>query len=382
MKRIDFTSKSFERLLLENPKYLGVEFAYQQDARLRAIVRKDNITLGVRTCINNRRSYKKVSTYRDISIAAFKRAASLHIASLLQEPTDFHDITLNEAFTLLWIPFADKHLKCKVTPEGRWKNHIKDSIIGSMKLSKIRSFHIEQQLEVVAEKGLKPATVNKIHMLISKVFSLAVYQQFCPINPCKGIKQRKENNIVKTVFTEQQCSIFIKLATQDSSYFQSRALLLSLYTGMRIGEVVSLKYENIASSYKYLDLLETKNGKSFRVFLNEPAKKLIQELESISTSQFLFPSSRNTNTSIAYPRSTFVRIIQKMEGLDEQGIYTIHILRRTFTTLLQKNIKDIYAVSQALNHSNVTVTQRYASIYEEDMSLNLSTLNTIFGANL
>jgi len=377
-KKVEFTSKYFDQLLQENPKYLGVELVSKQDSKLRAIVRKGKITLGVRTCVNNRRSYKKLATYGEISIAGFKRKASLYIASLLDEPTNFNDITLNETFEQLFIPYAQKNLKDRKTPTSRWENHIRNFKIGAMKLSKVRSSHIEQQLEVVAEKGLKPATVNKIHMLISKVFTLAIKQQIISSNPCKGVKQRQENNTVKTVFTEQQCAIFIKLATQDSSYFQSRALLLSLYTGMRIGEVVSLKSQNIASSYKYLDLLETKNGKSFRVFLNEPAKKLVQELESIRTSQFLFPSSRNKDTSIAYPRSTFVRIIQKMEGLDEQGIYTIHILRRTFATLLQKNIKDIYAVSQALNHSNVTVTQRYASIYDDDMREKINSLNSIY----
>ena len=383
MKIIKFSNGTLE--LLFNNLDKNQEIADDIDRRLRAIKRSDGkFALGVRLNVEGKRHYKRLASYPETSISVFRKLAVSYISMVTQDPASLSKVTLNQVFDQYWKLYAEQQLKDRRTPLSRWNKHIRTSKIGMMRVSQIKPILIEQLLQEIQQTGLKPATINKIQMLLSKVFSLATRANVCTKNPCKGLPQRKENNVVKTVFSEEQVATFIGLALNDNAYHPSRALLLSLYTGMRIGEVLSLTIDNTSSSTDYLDLEETKNGNSFRVFLNQPAKKLVEELLSARHNQFLFPSSKQSNKPLSYPRATFNRFITQMinqgEIFDPKGTYSIHMLRRTFTVLLQKKTKNIYAVSQALNHSSVIVTQRYASIYDDDMQHNLNLLNEVYAS--
>lgn len=380
-KVIPFNTVTFDALLSHNAEHLNAEFRCEKNPKFRAIVRKGQIRIGVRTSLSGRRHCKILGGYPLNSIPKLLKQAEQYIGLLSQEPSLIESITLNQVFELYWKPYAEKNLKDIKTPLSRWNNHVTKSALGRSKISKIKPVDIEQLLSDIADKELAPATVNKVHMLISKVFSLAIKHELCSRNPCKSIPQRSEDNVIKTVFDEQQASLFIELAMKDSSYHQARALLLSLYTGMRISEVTNLKLENVVSS-QFLDLKTTKNGKPFRVYLNQPAQQLVEELVRSTHCEYLFPSSRNRNQPIAYPRAAFERILVKMKGkgaeLDPSGIYTIHMLRRTFSVLLYQKTESLYLVSQALNHSSTIVTQRYTSIFGNDMYDRVNQLNDFF----
>ena len=315
--KLNFTNSILNDLLFNNVENLGQEYTDERNHKHRATVRNGAIALGVRISVNGQRHYKKLASYPETSISAFRKLAASYIGIVTLEPTSLSKITLNQVFDTYWKPYAEYQLKDKKAPRLRWEKHIRSSRIGMMRISQLKPMLIEQRLHEIQNIGLKPATVNKIQMLISKVFNLAIKANICKNNPCKGLPQRKENNVVKTVFSEEQVATFIGLALNDNAYHPSRALLLSLYTGLRIGEVLSLTIDNTSSSTDYLDLEETKNGNSFRVFLNKPAKKLVEELLSVRHNQFLFPSSKQSNKPISYPRATFNRIITQMRNQGE-----------------------------------------------------------------
>ncbi|HCG7083616.1 TPA: site-specific integrase [Vibrio parahaemolyticus] len=379
-KVIPFNAVTFDAFLAQNEEHINVEFRCEKNPKFRAIVRKGYIRLGVRTSLSGKRHCKMLAQYPQTSPAKFLKQAEQYIGLLSQEPSLIESITLGQAFELYWKPYAEKNLKDIKTPLSRWSNHIATSALGRSKISKIKPVDIEQLLSDIADKGLAPATINKVHMLLSKVFNLAIKHGLCSRNPCKSIAQRAENNVVKTVFNEQQAALFIELAMKDTSC-HPRALLLSLYTGMRISEVTNLKLKNVVSS-QFLDLKMTKNGKPFRVYLNQPAQQLVEELVRSTHNEYLFPSSRNRNQPIAYPRAAFERILAKMKEkgaeLDPNGVYTIHALRRSFSVFLYQKTESLYLVSQALNHSSTIVTQRYTSIFGNDMYDRVNQLNDFF----
>jgi integrase len=118
-----------------------------------------------------------------------------------------------------------------------------------------------------------------------------------------------------------------------------RFLKLVYYTGARVGEIRTLKTDQI-----YIDYIEV-NGKSgLRIIkLNDQAKSILNSMED------LWDYTAN------YIELTWSR---NRKRLSLKNI-RMHDLRRTFGYNLIKQGKPIYKVSKLLGHSSVTVTERH-----------------------
>lgn len=378
MKITKFSNGSLESFF--NNLSLNQEIADQDDRRLRAIKRKEGFSLGIRLCINGQRKYVKLATWPQTSVSSFKKSAKEYVAKATLDPKFLSNLTLNQAFDLYWEPYSHR-LKDPRSPKGRFDAHIRNHSLGRKKLASIAPLDIETRLFELHESGLAPATVNKVKAVISKVFSLCIKADVYSQNPCKHVQQLREFNTIKTVWNLKETKDFIEIALQDSSFLGSRALLLSLMTGARIGEVIAIRKSDVNDEFSKITLHSTKNGLGHVLFLNDQASRIVRELYSKSQSKYLFPSKREHCEHITPPRSSFKRILNEMakrHSLDCNGSYTIHMLRRTFICLAHSQLKDLYAVSRLANHQNPTSTLRYLSIYEDEMGANAQSIGDLF----
>lgn len=218
---------------------------------------------------------------------------------------------------------------------------------------------LDRQTIVSFQKRLaeryKPATVNKILSALSRMLTLAVEHGYLAVSPMHGLRQLKENNERKRVLSSEERTRFIEACHSENSE-GSRSLLLSLTTGMRIGEVCPLEQAYLHLDEAYLNLPTTKNGLPHRVALSCHAVQLIQtQLHHVGTQKFLFPSSSSTAGCIGHPRYAFQKICAAA-GISD---LCIHDLRRTFATELMLQTGDIALVAQALNHSSLQMAMRY-----------------------
>jgi integrase len=79
---------------------------------------------------------------------------------------------------------------------------------------------------------------------------------------------------------------------------------LLLFTGMRRGEAISLRWEHVDMERGTLFLPRTKSGKSRTVVLNDLAKGVITEMaQSRNGNPYVFPG-KNPGTHLAEPRKT------------------------------------------------------------------------------
>lgn len=154
-------------------------------------------------------------------------------------------------------------------------------------------------------------------------------------------------------------------------------------TGLRLGEVVALKRCDIFKSYIRVSRSEHKekadNG-SIRYFLDLPKKKkignvnltaeaikLLDKIQSLSDSEFLFPDKNDPNTwNRSYNIDDAIRQVCTELNIT---VRSMQILRRTYASIMLQHEKlPIKTVQMQLRHSDEATTLRYYSynIYDDD----------------
>ncbi|MND33523.1 Tyrosine recombinase XerC [compost metagenome] len=301
-----------------------------------------------------KRVFETIGTYPQLSIQEARDEVHARLHKLARNTYPLgQNKTLQEIFETAYLDDMQLHKRNTQSELSKVRKHILPEF-GSRRLKTLDRQSIVSFQRRLAEH-LKPATVNKILSALSKMLTLAVEHGYLSVSPMNGLRQLKEHNERKRILSLDERSRFI-----DACYVQnseaSRSLLLSLYTGMRIGEVCSIEQAHLHLDEAYLILPTTKNGLPHQVALTSHAIRLIETQQLLVNKQrFLFPSSQSSSGYMSYPRHAFQRICAAA-GISD---LCIHDLRRTFATELMLQTGDIAMVAQALNHSSLQMAMRY-----------------------
>jgi site-specific recombinase XerD len=141
-----------------------------------------------------------------------------------------------------------------------------------------------------------------------------------------------------------------------------RLLLMLVYSsGLRVSEVVALKYSDVDLSRHVLYIRSAKGRKDRFVMLSNRVKKYLDELNiSRIEGSWLFPGARpGTHLSIRSAQNIFQNAIAKAKI--EKPV-SIHSLRHAFATHLLENGADIRFIQNLLGHSSIRTTERYTHV--------------------
>lgn len=158
--------------------------------------------------------------------------------------------------------------------------------------------------------------------------------------------------------TEDEITKILNNVTQDVK----NALLIQLNTGLRISDIVRLKYSDI--QFGKLEVIEKKTGKPQITKINMDLVQYVFEHRTIHDSDYIFWNSKTKIDSI-------IRKIEKqiIKACDYENIHSefisTHSFRKTFATNAYKETNDILVVQYLLNHSSVSVTQRYIQVNKD-----------------
>ena len=303
----------------------------------------------------------------------------------------------------------EHYAKVKVRPSshqtyrGYIDNHIKPNI-GKIPLEKLTSLELQMFYKKLLEKGrvdrlefqhqakgLSPKTVRNIHQIISSAMSLAKEQKLISTNPADGCALPKlEHREMKTLPMEQLQS-FLREA-RDSGVFE--LYYLELATGLRRGELLGLKWEDIDLERGDLRVrrqiaringevveapLKTKNAYRTLPLAEDTVSILLEQKEKVGSNPWVFPSPTGGPISPDSVLHMLHRVL-KRAGLPR---VRFHDLRHTFATLALQNGVDVKTVSGMLGHFSAGFTlDTYAHVTTASQRQAVKTMGNLLSASL
>ncbi|MDY0410137.1 Arm DNA-binding domain-containing protein [Paracerasibacillus soli] len=106
-------------------------------------------------------------------------------------------------------------------------------------LSSITTFGIDQFYVFKLREGLSNATVRKIHNVLSKALQRAVQWELIKVNPAKHASPPTVHKTIKSIWTVDEAKAFLEVCQKHNDTIP---FLLALFTGMRRGEILALKW--------------------------------------------------------------------------------------------------------------------------------------------
>ncbi len=161
--------------------------------------------------------------------------------------------------------------------------------------------------------------------------------------------------------------------TEKNDFLRARDLAIIftfLTTGMRLSELVSININDIENDHFSII---GKGNKERTIYLTENAIKLIHHYIKIRNDylgnkyvESLFISTRKKRISNRTVQATIDKYLEKA-GFDT-SVYSTHKLRHTAATLMYRygNV-DIRALKDILGHTNISTTQIYTHLEDEDL---------------
>lgn len=161
--------------------------------------------------------------------------------------------------------------------KGILERHIKPTI-GNMEIDQIKRSDVRNMLLKYYNREYSRSTVCLIRDVTSGVMGYAIDEELIQVNPVSGITKKLNLNRDKKAtakpMTAEEVSHFLETCQQyQSAYFPF--FLRAFRTGMRLGELLALKWDDIDWFGKFIEVEKTfkngitsptKNGKSRRVY--------------------------------------------------------------------------------------------------------------------
>jgi integrase len=198
-----------------------------------------------------------------------------------------------------------------------------------------------------------PRASNEYFTKFKQIINKAIDEELIPDMPClKSMSIKVEQSTREYLSEEELIQVYnTKFKREDVK----DAFLFSCFTGLRFSDIENLKFTDIDGDR--LRIHQQKTDRNFTIKLHTTAMKIIDKQRLISGGK-VFPKL----TYSAW--KTNVKKLCKQAGITRN--ITGHSARHTFGTRAYRANKDIYIVSKLLDHKNVSTTQIYVKIVEED----------------
>jgi integrase len=282
-----------------------------------------------------------------------------------QEIQKKREITFNE-IAKKFLEWSEVNKKDYSNDSSRYMNHLKDSL-GQKKITEITTYDIETLKTELVNKGLSPKTVHHCLSLVRSIYSKAsVWNFFEGVSPTDKITWPRLNNNRERFLTTKEACMLICTLKETSAIVHGQAII-SLYCGLRFGEIAKLTWNDIDLDNGIINITDTKNSESRKAYINTPVKIVLerfQKLTGADKNNRVFPSKSGKQQQ--HVSTSYYRIVNELglnEGVKDKRLKVcFHTLRHTFASWLAIQGTSLYEIKELMGHKTIAMTERYAHL--------------------
>ncbi len=266
----------------------------------------------------------------------------------------------------------EKHLKHKsiLAYRSSYDNHILPYFDGVL-TTEVKPITVKKFQDSLVEKGLKKSSIQLCRILLKEAFELSVLSEDITMNPISSVSMPKIRTTKKKPIPLSLDEIDLVL---DYAHGQFKNFLgISFFTGMRSGELLALKWDDVDLTIDTISITKTIAQGTINSAKTRSSER---DIEIISNAKKFFIQQRlltglknsyvflNAKASHFSSNDNFYRNFQsvlKSVGIEKRAL---HNTRHTFASLMLNNGIDKLWVSHTLGHENLQIT---LSIYTHFM---------------
>lgn len=292
---------------------------------------------------------------------------------------------------------------------GIYKNYIENTDFGNIKLNDLRTTHLQRHYKKLLDNGTTPTTIRQINTNLKTCLNEAERQGYIQKNWCKLVTlPKKEDNKEVKVLTKQEQEKFLEAI---KGHELELLYIVALGTGLRIGEILGLKWSDIDfknnelhvnRSLQKVALYEDDKIIGYEVVESTPKTKnslrtipvpqnIIKKLKAHKKEQnelILLLQEEYNNKNYVFCNKLGKPIEDKRPGRNLKTILTsigiepikFHALRHTYATRLFEAGIPPKTVQHLMGHSDIETTMNiYTHVMKEQKLKAIEKINSIFG---
>lgn len=279
-------------------------------------------------------------------------------------------------------------------------------LIGHCQITSIEPNDIQYVINSLVQQDYSYSIIHKAYNAMNASFRYACDKQYIFQNPVKNITMPKQKQKQKSdieYFSDDETATIVEIATAKYKtgkyiYKHGYAIPLLLNTGMRVGELLALKWENVDFDTKQIRIVATRNqtidrsGNTKKYVVSDNSTKTSSGYRTIPmnkqaydcfmyfknlgyTNGYVMANSNNNVVSYRNLSRALSQILKKANI--NHG--SLHSLRHTFATKLFQNGIDAKVISDLLGHSDISITYNiYTHVIKEQKMKAVRSLDDIF----
>ena len=285
-------------------------------------------------------------------------------------------IVLSEFWEKHYLPWAKENKRSWQADKSFYEHCIKP-VLGRKTLEAISPFDIERLYSSMkkattrlgnpySEKSMKHAVI-----LLSRLYVLAGnWGKYKGDNPCSKVRKPKPNNEITEFLSDKEMQNLNKVLSEYPDRVIACLIKFAMVTGIRRGELLKLKWQDIDLNHKQMVLIDPKGKINQSLPLSDEAIAILNETPKFKPKE---PSNLEPAEYVFFGKKgkQLVEFRKHWNKIKETAKlpkdFRFHGLRHNFASHLVSSGTDLYTVSKLLTHKSMAVTQRYAHLADEHL---------------
>ncbi|MFA7418889.1 MAG: site-specific integrase [Melioribacteraceae bacterium] len=216
----------------------------------------------------------------------------------------------------------------------------------------------------------RKATIN-----IKAMFNKAMSEGYITLNPCSQLKRVRIPEKQPLFFSKEEFSSLLSVINNQD---HRDVMIFAILTGLRQMEIIEMKWSQVDLNSKTVTLGNhyhvTKSKKIRAVPLNYTLVEMLErkKKQAVNGFVFTFKGKKIVQDNL---QDWFKKYVLRA-NLNPN--FHFHSLRHSFASWLVQSGVSLYHVSKLLGHSSISVTEIYAHLNNNDLSMAVETLNQVF----